>query len=383
MGYYQDINIWSLYGDKLTVAENNDHLGLVVSGTDEEVKNVDKNISSARDTLFSFLGNIFSYKCKLSPIVQHYTWSVYIKPVLTSGLAALPLRPPVIKTISIFHHKILRALLKLSPYSPVAPLYFLFGELPIEAALHLDILSVFWNIWRNPQTKIFEVVKYLLKMCDESSLTWSAHLKLLFQLYNLPDPLLLLSSTPWTKERWKQHTQTAVTSHHEAIWRDKATSNYKLQYLNVKASGLSGRPHPVLLWILTTQDTIIVRPHLKMLAGDYLCYVNLAHDRGIDPHCRLCQALSSHPAPAEDLVHLLTRCRGTADTRNRVMPNLLNTIAQHFPSNRLLTNPAHIQLHLYLIRLHLSPVTPVHHAEIVVSTLVCTRILLSQSARIF
>ena len=54
MSYYQDINIWSLYGDKLTVAENNDHLGLVVSGIDEEVKNVDKNISSARDTLFSF-----------------------------------------------------------------------------------------------------------------------------------------------------------------------------------------------------------------------------------------------------------------------------------------------------------------------------------------
>ena len=37
--YYEDINIWSLYGDKLEVSENNDH--------DEEIKNVDKNINSA------------------------------------------------------------------------------------------------------------------------------------------------------------------------------------------------------------------------------------------------------------------------------------------------------------------------------------------------
>jgi hypothetical protein len=45
MQYYEDINIWSLYGEMLTVAEDNDHLGLVVSGIDEEVKNVDKKHS--------------------------------------------------------------------------------------------------------------------------------------------------------------------------------------------------------------------------------------------------------------------------------------------------------------------------------------------------
>ena len=184
--YYKDINIWSLYGEKLIVSEDNDHLGLMVSGIDEELKNVDKNIKSARDSLFSFLGNIFSYRCKLSPVVQHHTWSVFIKPVLRSGLAALPIRPPVLKTLTVFHHKILHATLKLSPYSPVAPLYFLLGELPIEASLHMDIFSLFWNIWSNQQTKAFEVLKYLLKMSDSSSLTWSAHIRTLFLNYNLP-----------------------------------------------------------------------------------------------------------------------------------------------------------------------------------------------------
>ena len=45
--------MWSLYGEPLTVTENNEHLGLVVSGIEEEIKNVDENIISARKSLFS------------------------------------------------------------------------------------------------------------------------------------------------------------------------------------------------------------------------------------------------------------------------------------------------------------------------------------------
>ena len=86
MQFYKDNNIWQLYGEKLEVAEDNDHLGLVVSGFQEELKNIDKNIKSARDSLFSFLGNVFAYKCKLSQAVQYHTWSVFIKPVLRSIL---------------------------------------------------------------------------------------------------------------------------------------------------------------------------------------------------------------------------------------------------------------------------------------------------------
>ena len=158
-------------------------------------------------------------------------------------------------------------------------------------------------------------------------MTWSAHLRIIFLLYNLPDPLTILDTPPWPKDRWKNHTKVAVTSHHEAALRHKAAGNYKLNYLNVQTTGLSGRPHPVLSWVLTTHDVVIVRPHIKMLSGDYLCYAHLAHDRGVAPQCRMCQLISHHPAPAEDMVHLLTRCRATADTRGRIMPDLLNTVA--------------------------------------------------------
>ena len=69
--FYKDNNSWQLYGKKLEVAEENDHLGLEVSSFHEELKNIDENIKSARDSLSSFLCNVFAYKCKLSKTAQY------------------------------------------------------------------------------------------------------------------------------------------------------------------------------------------------------------------------------------------------------------------------------------------------------------------------
>ena len=117
------------------------------------------------------------------------------------------------------------------------------------------------------------------------------------------------------------------------------------KFLNVQVTGLSGRPHPVLSSVLTTQDVVRARVHVKMLAGDYLCSSYLHRDRGQDPSCRLCQAVSPFtPAPVEDMVHLLTRCRATAETRAKITPVLLNTISDHQPSNTTLQSLNHEHL---------------------------------------
>ena len=107
MQYYKEINIWSLYNETISVAVDNDHLGLTISGIDEEIKNVGKNLQATRNSIFSLLGNAFSFKCELSPKTQLHIWSTYCKPVLRSGLAALPIRPPQMKSLTTFHHSIL------------------------------------------------------------------------------------------------------------------------------------------------------------------------------------------------------------------------------------------------------------------------------------
>ena len=335
MNYYRDIPFWTLNGHYIEVSEDNEHLGMIVSGVDEESKNIDKNITAARNALFAMLGPVFLYKCRLSPTVQAHLWRVYIKPVLTSGLASLPIRPANLQPIRVFHHKILRGFLKLSPYSPTAPLYFLLGELPLEATLHLDIVSLFWTIWSNPKTTVHHVIKYVLKMSTDSSLTWSVHVRLLTQLYGLPDPLSLMESNLWTKQAWKDLCVTRVRAQHERNLRSKAASNYKLKYLNVQSIGLSGQAHISLHSLITTQDIKIARPHLKMLAGDYMCYYNHYKDRGSDPQCRLCPASKLLP---ETITHILVLCHGTYEARSKMWPELLNITASLFPDNKILEN---------------------------------------------
>ena len=182
-------------------------------------------------------------------------------------------------------------------------------------------------------------------MTDSSSLTWTAHVRLLFELYHLPDPLTLLNNQLWTKERWKMVTKSAVTKYHEVSLRNKAATNSKLSFLNVQITGLMGRPHPVLTSILTTRDVMSSRVHIKMLAGDYPCFSYLGSDRNQSPHCRLCKALSpQYSPPEENMVHLLTRCRATTDTRIRFTPELLNTISRNFPNNSILETSNHTHL---------------------------------------
>ena len=53
MNFYQETKPWTLNGVRISVVENNDHLGLVVSGWDEEQKNLDQNITKCRNSLFA------------------------------------------------------------------------------------------------------------------------------------------------------------------------------------------------------------------------------------------------------------------------------------------------------------------------------------------
>ena len=97
----------------------------------------------------------------------------------------------------------------------------------------------------------------------------------------------------------------------------------------------------MLLGVLNTQDVMRSRVHVRMLAGDYPC----AAYAGNDKSCKLCRSLRPHDtAPVEDMFHLLTRCRATADTRDRILPDLFNIIFEFYPHNQLLTEPnqAHI-----------------------------------------
>ena len=164
---------------------------------------MDENLTKCRKSLFALLGPAYAYKCLLSPLVQNHLWLVCNLPVLTSGLSALSIRSTNMNSLRLFQNKVLRGFLKLSSSSPVPALHFLLGELPVEAMIHINTLTIFHNIWSNSQTTVCKLVEYILKMCKSNSTTWSNHLQLLCLKYSLPSPLTLLqTSPPWSKESW-------------------------------------------------------------------------------------------------------------------------------------------------------------------------------------
>ena len=291
MEFYKATCPWTLDGERISVVDTNEHLGLIVAGQNEEQRNVDENINRCRASLFVLLGPAFAYKCMLSPAVQLHIWRTCCLPVLLSGLPAIPVRPTIAKSLKMFHNKVMRGFLKLSKSSPIPALHFLLGELPAEAVLHIRTLCLLQNIWNNPSLTVFDMVSYILKMCDSSSTTWSNHVQLLSQQYGLPSPLYLLQSSPApSKSYWTTLVKTKVVAWHEQELRRTAENNSKMKYLNVQLAGLSGRPHPAVQNISTTHEVKKLRLHLKFLTCDYLTNERIFIDRPtISPACVLCQ----------------------------------------------------------------------------------------------
>ena len=68
--YYQDVKPWNMDGNTVKVVDDNEHLGQIVSGLNQEEKNVDLKMEKGRKSLFSLLGSGFSFKCMLSPVLK-------------------------------------------------------------------------------------------------------------------------------------------------------------------------------------------------------------------------------------------------------------------------------------------------------------------------
>ena len=101
--------------------------------------------------------------------------------------------------------------------------------------------------------------------------------------------------------------------------------------MNVQLSGLSGRPHPILHNIYNTLDVKKLRVHIKFLTCDFMTNERLALDRpGVSAACDLCQD------PTDSIEHVLTSCRATSEVRNRLYPELVNTVAQVQPMSTIL-----------------------------------------------
>ena len=108
-----------------------------------------------------------------------------------------------------------------------------------------------------------------------------------------------------------------------------------MKFLDVQLSGLDGRPHPALNNILNSQDVKKLRMHLKFLTCDILCNEILADNQpSLSSACNLCSLIDS-------IDHILVSCRALSDVRDRLYPELLNTVVKVQPNNNIIRAAHH------------------------------------------
>ena len=321
--YFLDTKPWTMDGEQVKIVEDNEHLGQIVSDVRQEQKNIDLKLRKGRGTLFKLLGPAFAYKCLLSPAVKLHLFRTFVCPILRSGLSTFALNERISEPLCIFQRKVLRSILKLSKTAANCAIFFLCGELPFEGKLHRDVFSVFYSIWANPETKIYQIVKYLMENSCENSRTWSVYIKQLSEKYDLENPIECLRRDPPSKSQYKEYILTKITAFHEKKLRIKSLSNSCMQYLNVSVSGLRGRRHPAISGLFTTEEVKHSRCHIKMLCGDYFTYSKKSNQSGGSPHCRVCGDKDEE----EDILHIITQCSGYSEIREKKLDEL-NTLCQ-------------------------------------------------------
>ena len=89
------------------------------------------------------------------------------------------------------------------------------------------------------------------------------------------------------------------------------------KYFQTKLLGLCGNLHPVMDYVYTPKDAQNMRPHLKMLAGDYLSREKLSRQSQSSSHCLICDSKE-----AETYNHIISRCR-SLDAPRQILMNKL------------------------------------------------------------
>ena len=327
--YYKDIKPWTMDGLPVSVSEDNEHLGLIVSNVSEEEKNVDVKLKKCRGALYKLLGPALSAKCQLNPSLKVHLFRTYIAPIGRSGLSAMTLRKEHLEPLNIFHRKVLRGILGLSDRAPVPALYFLTGELPFEASIHRDMFGLFHNVWSNKQTKLHSIIKYLLHHSPTNSHTWARHIRNMAFTYNIEDPNTAMKNSPPSKKDYASYVATKITVYHEKEIRIQAAKNSKMKFLNVNLKGLTGQMHPNLKHIITTRDVQKARCHTKFLCDDLYTYEKKAKYQGGSPLCRLCTEQSTEN---ENNIHIIATCEAYFEIRNDIKEKIIHVCNEATPA---------------------------------------------------
>ena len=147
------------------------------------------------------------------------------------GLEVLPLLKGDKENLDLYHRTTLRYLQHQPPGTSTVAMYIILGQLPPSVTLARNILTLYVNLVRNPDSIECQIIRRQLAMKNNISKSWVATVKDLLLEYGLPSAYELFCNPP-SKWRWKITLRLHIIPASFDRLRKEACKKVTLLYLN-------------------------------------------------------------------------------------------------------------------------------------------------------
>ena len=115
----------------------------------------------------------------------------------------------------------MRAIFDQRPHCSVTPLYYMWGEEPIEASLHKMVFSLHYSMWLDITSPTVKISKAVAKDKNLVGNYWILMVSKLCVLYDLPPPTMMWDLETPSKNHWKKFLYKIIDDYWSKIMKNR------------------------------------------------------------------------------------------------------------------------------------------------------------------
>ncbi|CAG2254375.1 unnamed protein product [Mytilus edulis] len=251
-----------------------------------------------------------------------HLFKIYILPVLLYGVDLLTPQSLDLEKLEKFQKKMLKQLMSLPTNTPDPAINILTGILPVEAQIHLKVMTLFINVCTQPNESLEkQLARRQLCIKSMNSNSWFIQVKTIMLKYDLGN------ASEWLDIQMKKdELLNKAKKGINAYWIERTTSLAKLytglRYLNSDIF-MPGKIHPILrIKHQSPRDSKRVPTKIKLLTGTYILQPlrYKIYKEGTEDHCIACECKE------ETLEHLLIECEAWNYLRDPILQTIKNLL---------------------------------------------------------
>jgi hypothetical protein len=321
-----------LNGQPIGTSTSEKHLGIYRNDTNSNSDTVQARIKDARRAAYSLMGAGLHGLNGTGPEVAITLYTTYVLPLLLYGLETLVMSDKDILELDMFHRRNLRYIMHLPVSTATPALYLLSGCAPVEALIHIRVLTLFRNIADcnedlAPAAFIHKLIGRQIAIKESTSSSWAVLVRKILHKYHLPDAFSIFENPP-NKEDWKTTVKRAVLGQWTRNLRKESSNMSSMKWVNLEQLQL-GSIHHSLKGTANPINVQKIAVASKLLVRRYPLRTNWTAGSRKSDTCPLC---SEEP---EDEEHFTLRCRLLQDVR---LP-LLKEVLLYHRRNKLSVDP--------------------------------------------